>query len=65
LLVLAFAAGLVAQDLSEPEGSPDLGDSCCLAGGFPRTVEQMLERRGVEFAKRSDDSSLDSIIKER
>ncbi len=53
LVTLSFATGLASQDLSVPEGFPDLGDPCCLAGGIPRTMEQMLERRGIQLTKQA------------
>jgi HEAT repeat protein len=49
-LGIFLAVGLQAQsDYMEPEGSPDLGDPCCIADGIPRTTEQMLERRGIQL----------------
>jgi HEAT repeat protein len=47
---IALAVGLQAQSIGmPPEGFPDIGDPCCIAGGVPRTIEQMLERRGVQL----------------
>jgi HEAT repeat protein len=54
LLALWLAAGLAAQDLAAPEGIPDLGDPCCTGGrteGPLPTLEQMLERRGIQLTK--------------
>ena len=49
-LGILLAADLLAQgEGMQPEGFPDLGDPCCIAGGVPRTIEQMLERRGVQL----------------
>jgi HEAT repeat protein len=49
-LGILLAADLLAQgEGMQPEGFPDIGDPCCIAGGVPRTIEQMLERRGVQL----------------
>jgi HEAT repeat protein len=50
LLALWFATGLASQDLAPPEGVPDLGDPCCTQGPLP-SLEQMLERRGIQLTK--------------
>ena len=62
MLVLAFATGLASQDLSEPEGTPDIGDPCCVAGGIPRTLDQMLERRGIDLTRQA---LLDALLDPR
>jgi len=48
---LLFAACLRSQTGNGTEGIPDVGDPCCMREGYPRTVEEMLERREIPLTK--------------